>query len=116
MSVQVPAKRESVLSAEEKIEKSIELDRKEVTFGMEASAAKDIYVAGDFNDWKINDESRLARAENGWWEKRVRLPHGRYRYKFVVDGEWTEDSKNQAREINAFGSFDSVMEIKPSVA
>jgi chromosome partitioning protein len=111
VSVQVPEKRESVSSLQEEIEKSFEPDIKEVTFALESSAAKDIYVAGDFNDWKINDESRLARGENGSWEKRVTLPHGRYRYKFVVDGEWTIDSKNQAREINTFGSFDSVMEI-----
>jgi chromosome partitioning protein len=114
MSVHVPEKpekRESVLSPQEEIGKSFELDIKEVSFAMESSGAKDIYVTGDFNDWKINDESRLARGENGCWEKRVRLPHGRYRYKFVVDGEWTVDPKNQAREINAFGSFDSLMEI-----
>jgi chromosome partitioning protein len=116
LSVQAPTKQEIVLPPPEKIEKSIELDRKEVTFTMEASAAKDIHVAGDFNDWKVNDESRLSLGENGCWEKRIRLPHGRYRYKFIVDGEWTEDSKNQAREINAFGSFDSVMEIKPGLA
>jgi chromosome partitioning protein len=115
MSVQVPEKRENVLSAQEAIEKSFEMDIKEVTFAMESSAAKDIYIAGDFNDWQINDESRLARGENGWWEKRMGLSPGRYRYKFVVDGEWTVDSKNQACEINAFGSFDSVMEIQPSV-
>jgi hypothetical protein len=111
ISVRVPEKRESVLAAQEEIEKSFELDIKEVTFAMESSAAKDIYIAGDFNGWEINDESRLARGENGYWEKHVRLPHGRYRYKFVVDGEWTIDSKNQECEINAFGSFDSVMEI-----
>ncbi|HVP76509.1 MAG TPA: AAA family ATPase [Thermodesulfobacteriota bacterium] len=115
ISVQVPERRESVVSLQEEIPKPFELDINEVSFAMEASTAKDIYVAGDFNDWKINDESRLARGENGCWEKRMRLPQGRYRYKFVVDGEWTVDSKNQAREINAFGSFDSVMEIKPSV-
>ena len=114
MSVQVPEKRESVLSAQEAIEKSFEPDIKEVTFAMESPAAKDIYIAGDFNDWGISDESRLALGENGCWEKRVTLPHGRYRYKFVVDGEWTVDSKNQAREINEFGSFDSVMEIQQS--
>jgi chromosome partitioning protein len=111
MAVQVPEKRESVLVPQEEIEKSFELDIKEVTFALESSAGKDIYVAGDFNDWKINNESRLARGENGCWEKRVRLAQGRYRYKFVVDGEWMVDSRNQAREINAFGSFDSVMEI-----
>lgn len=111
ISVQVPEKRESVSSPQEEIEKSFEPHIKEVTFALESSAAKDIYVAGDFNDWKINDESRLALGENGCWEKRVPLSHGRYRYKFVVDGEWTIDSKNQAGEINTFGSFDSVMEI-----
>ncbi len=114
LPVQVPAKPDGVLTPHEKTEKSIELDTSEVTFTMEAPAAKDIYVAGDFNDWKISDENRLSLSENGCWEKRVILPHGKYRYKFVVDGEWTEDSKNQAREINTFGSFDSVMEIKPS--
>jgi chromosome partitioning protein len=111
MAVQAPEKRESVLSAQEAIKKSFERDIKEVTFAMESSAAKDIYVVGDFNDWKTDDESRLARGENGCWEKQMKLPHGRYRYKFVVDGEWTVDSKNQAREINAYGSFDSVMEV-----
>jgi chromosome partitioning protein len=111
MPVQVPEKQESVLPTQKKIEKSYEPDIKEVTFVMESSAAKDIYIAGDFNDWQLNDGSRLARGENGYWEKQFKLPHGRYRYKFVVDGEWMEDSKNQLREINPFGSFDSVMEI-----
>jgi chromosome partitioning protein len=111
MSVQVPEKRERALFAQETIGKSLEPDMKEVTFSMESSAAKDIYVAGDFNDWQISDESRLIRCENGYWEKQMKLPHGKYRYKFIVDGEWMLDSRNQAREINAFGSFDSVMEI-----
>src|SRR5512139_272279 len=116
ISLQLPVREERAFSPQEKIKKTIELEIKEVIFALESSAAKDIYVAGDFNDWKINDESKLARGENGCWEKRVRLPHGRYRYKFVVDGEWTVDPKNQAREVNAFGSFDSVMEIKPGLA
>jgi len=111
MSVQVSEKPEIVSSTQVGVERSFKADIEEVTFAMESSAAKDIYIAGDFNDWQINDESRLVRGENGFWEKRVSLPHGRYRYKFVVDGEWTVDSKNQAREINPFGSFDSVMEI-----
>ena len=111
VSVQIPEKREIVLPPQEKIEESYELEIREVIFTMESSGARDIYIAGDFNGWQLNDGSRLARDENGWWEKRVNLPHGRYRYKFVVDGEWTLDSKNQASEINPFGSFDSVMEI-----
>jgi chromosome partitioning protein len=111
ISVRIPEKRESVLPAQEAIGKSFEPDIKEVTFAMESPVAKDIYIAGDFNDWQINDESRLSLGENGCWEKQMKLSHGRYRYKFVVDGEWMVDSKNQVSEINAFGSFDSVMEI-----
>ena len=111
MSARVPEKRESVLSAQEEIEKPFELDKKEVTFAMESSVAKDIYIAGDFNGWEMNDGSRLVRGENGCWEKQMKLPRGRYRYKFIVDGEWMADSKNQVSEINAFGSLDSVMDI-----
>ena len=78
---------------------------------IEAPAAKDIYIVGDFNDWKINDESRLGRCENGCWEKRMGLAQGRYRYQFVVDGNRTLDSKNPDFEPNPFGTFDSIMKI-----
>ena len=82
-----------------------------MTFTIEAPAAKDIYIVGDFNEWKISDESRLGRYENGCWEKRMGLPQGRYRYQFLVDGKWTVDSKNPELETNTFGTFDSIMEI-----
>jgi 1,4-alpha-glucan branching enzyme len=91
--------------------KSFGSDLKEVAFRIEAPAAKDVYVAGDFNAWKISDDSRLAHRENGIWEKRLKLPHGRYRYKFLVDSEWMLDRKDPEREGNAFGTFDSVLEI-----
>jgi chromosome partitioning protein len=107
----VPKKRESVLSTREEVEDSFEPDRKEVTFTIEAPAAKDIYIVGDFYDWKIDDESRFGRRENGCWEKRMGLPQGRYRYKFLVDGEWTLDSQNPELEPNVFGTFDSIMKI-----
>ncbi|HUL31078.1 MAG TPA: AAA family ATPase, partial [Thermodesulfobacteriota bacterium] len=111
-SIQVPERQEGMLSVKKKEdEKSFKLEIREVTFAIESPGGKEIYVAGDFNDWKINDESKLSLVENGCWEKRVSLPHGRYRYKFVVDGEWTVDLKNLAREMNSFGSFDSVMEV-----
>ena len=104
-------KRESALPTQEVVEKSSERDIKEMAFTIEAPAAKDIYIVGDFNDWKINDESRLGRCENGCWEKRMGLAQGRYRYQFVVDGKWTPDSKNPDLEPNSFGTFDSIMKI-----
>jgi 5'-AMP-activated protein kinase regulatory beta subunit len=86
-------------------------DVETVTFTMEAPTANDVYILGDFNDWKIDDLNRLARYGDGRWEKRMELPHGRYRYKFVVDGEWTLDSNNEESERNEFGTFDSVLKI-----
>ncbi|MFA5143040.1 MAG: AAA family ATPase [Candidatus Omnitrophota bacterium] len=84
---------------------------KEITFGIDAPNAKEIYVVGDFNHWKINDESRLSRIQDGRWEKRVGLIPGKYKYKFVIDGEWVLDSRNAERVPNAFGSFDSIIDL-----
>ena len=81
------------------------------TFAIEAPSAKEIYLVGDFNHWRINDESRLARFDNGKWEKTVNLSPGRYRYKFVVDGEWLLDSRNKETAPNPFGTLDSIINL-----
>lgn len=85
---------------------------REVTFNISAPAAKDIFLVGDFNHWKMNEESRLSRLEDGRWEKRLSLASGRYKYKFIVDGEWVLDSQNSEREQNSFGTFDSIISLQ----
>jgi chromosome partitioning protein len=92
-------------------ETSYGTDVQEVTFVIEAPAASEIYLVGEFNDWAIDDSSRLLRGENGLWEKRMELSPGTYRYKFLVDGEWNIDHRNQKVESNRFGSFDSIISI-----
>jgi chromosome partitioning protein len=84
---------------------------REVSFSMEAPQAKEIYLVGDFNHWKINEDSRLARRGDGRWEKMIGLGPGRYKYKFIVDGEWTLDTENGEREQNSFGTFDSIINL-----
>ena len=84
---------------------------REVDFTVSAPDAREIYLVGDFNHWKINEESRLARLDDGKWVKKMGLEPGKYRYKFVVDGEWTIDDHNTDREQNAFGTFDSVIKL-----
>ncbi len=93
------------------LEKPFASAAKEVTFKIEAPAAKGVYLAGDFNGWEINNEGMLSCGESGCWEKRVALPSGRYRYKFWVDGEWILDSKNPEQEPNVFGTLDSILNI-----
>lgn len=84
---------------------------REVSFAINAPGAKEIYVVGDFNHWMVAKENRLDRRNDGQWEKRIGLSPGRYRYKFIVDGEWTLDSQNSEREPNMFGTFDSVIKL-----
>lgn len=80
-------------------------------FSISAPNARDVYIVGDFNHWKANETSRLVRSEDGSWQKSVALSPGKYRYKFVVDGEWVLDSKNTDREQNPFGTYDSVKKL-----
>ena len=83
----------------------------EFIFNIEAPEARDVYIVGDFNSWKPSKECRLSRLENGRWEKVLGLDHGRYKYKFIVDGEWVVDSINKEREQNQHGTFDSILSL-----
>jgi chromosome partitioning protein len=110
--IQFSGERESFYHLGKEMEKALESKRQERAFTIEAPAAKDIYIVGDFNDWKISEESKLDRRENGCWEKRMGVPQGRYRYKFIIDGNWVVDPKNPEMEQNVFGTFDSIMKIE----
>lgn len=81
-------------------------------FALEAPQAKNVYLVGDFNNWRIDHESRLNISDQGQWQKRVPLDPGKYRYKFVVDGKWVPDPTNTQAEPNPYGGIDSVLEIK----
>jgi len=69
-----------------------------------------IQVAGDFNNW-VPEYMRSPIKRNGFWRKLYHLPKGNYKYKFIIDGDWTCDPGNQRREPNPFGGFDSVLEV-----
>lgn len=85
---------------------------KEIVFTIDAPNARDIFIVGDFNHWKINESSRLARSNDGKWEKRLQLaPGNKYKYKYIIDGEWTVDSHNSEREQNTFGTYDSIIKL-----
>lgn len=90
-----------------------ESTEREAVFSISAPSAKDVYIVGDFNHWKMNEDSRLSRLEDGSWEKKFALSPGKYRYKFVVDGEWVLDSQNVEKEQNPFGTYDSVKKLAP---
>lgn len=61
-----------------------------VHFQLEAPAASDVRLAGDFTDWQPTHP--LSRSESGTWSVVVPLTPGVHEYAFVVDGrDWTPD-------------------------
>jgi chromosome partitioning protein len=81
------------------------------TFSFSAPEANNVYVVGDFNNWKADQYSRLDRMPDGKWEKRVALKPGSYKYKFIIDGEWHPDPLNPKTVPNNFGGVDSLLAI-----
>jgi len=80
-------------------------------FTFSSQTAKEVYLVGEFNNWTVNDSSRLTIKKNGTWERRVDLKPGSYRYKFVVDGQWVQDPASTKSEPNPFGGVDSILTI-----
>ncbi|MCK9431031.1 MAG: AAA family ATPase [Candidatus Omnitrophica bacterium] len=83
----------------------------EITLTVKAPEAKEVYLAGEFNNWKLDENSRMEQ-DNGSWSKRINLNSGKYRYRFVIDGNWSEDPNNPLKQVNPYGTMDSLLEVK----
>lgn len=94
----------------QEIPKLTKLELTEVEFSLFMPEAKEVYLAGDFNGWQIDDSSRM-QAKDGLWSKRMEMSPGRYRYRFVMDGRWIEDPYNLSKQKNPFGGMDSLIEV-----
>lgn len=72
----------------------IRIEDEEIIFGLTAPGAERVYVVGDFNGWNPTID-RLIEVE-GLFEIRLYLVPGRYRYRFIVDGDSISDPDNPA--------------------
>ena len=80
-----------------------------VTLYPRASA---VQVAGDFNNWQPQSTPMEKVADNGVWQLKLPLSPGRYRYRLVVDGQWQQDPYNNNTEMNPYGEYNSIIEVK----
>ena len=81
-----------------------------VVFSVEAPEASEVQLAGDFNDWM--PEGTVMEPAGGIWLRTLQLAPGRYRYRYVVDGEWRCDPCNAAVEPSPFGGYDSLLVVE----
>jgi hypothetical protein len=74
--------------------------------------ADSVLVAGDFNNWQPTETPMQKVDDGGVWQTKLKLPAGKYRYRLVVDGQWQQDPYNGWTELNPYGDFNSVLEVK----
>jgi len=70
--------------------------------------ARQVFVAGSFNEWKP-DRTPLLHRGNGHWVGDLAVGAGRYEYLFVVDGQWLTDPNAKESVQNPFGGKNSVL-------
>src|SRR5829696_1907216 len=73
------------------------------------TSAKKVYLAGSFNKWKTG-ELPMHKTGTGW-ELPLYLTNGTHTYKFIVDGKWMMDEKNQDKLPDGNGQYNSVIKI-----
>lgn len=73
-------------------------------------SAKQVFVAGSFNEWKP-DTTPLMPLGHGRWKGDLNLRPGRHEYLFVVDGQWRPDPCARESVDNPFGGKNSVITV-----
>ena len=82
----------------------------ETIFNARFDNAQRVLVAGDFNSWS-SMSTPLTRTDAGKWTAKLPLVAGRYRYRFIVDGNWISDPHNTTAEVNEYGETNSIVEV-----
>lgn len=86
------------------------LEEQEIVLEFVSQTAREVKVAGEFNDWRP-ESTPLIKAKDGEWVVRLMLRAGEYEYRLVVDGQWIEDPEADQRAANPHGGFNSVLRV-----
>ncbi len=84
--------------------------KKLVTIEYDAPDAKEVYLVGPFNGWNMS-ANPIKKNRAGTWSTVVNLVPGNYEYRYLVDGELTEDP-NARFSKPIFGGSNSVVIVK----
>jgi 1,4-alpha-glucan branching enzyme len=74
---------------------------------VEAPDARHVQLVGDFNEWLLDGNEMTPSGKV--WTRVVKLPPGRYRYRYVIDGLWRSDPLNAESEPSPYGGYNSVL-------
>jgi len=83
-------------------------DKRRICLGLYAPDAQEVFVAGSFNGWQ-SSAMPLEKQASGRWVVELMIEPGRHEYRFIVDGQWTDDPLCSAFVSNPFGSLNCVL-------
>jgi len=84
---------------------------RDVEFSFHAPEAKQVCIAGQFNEW--NTSSRpMKKGKDGTWRIKVSLCRGKHEYKYFVDGCWASDLTSAELVPNPFGTDNCVIAVQ----
>lgn len=83
--------------------------RKRHRFLFIAPDANEVCMAGSFNQWDP-EATPMKKRRDGTWYAVVYLSPGRYEYRIVVDGIWTDDPNCPTRRPNQYGGTNCIFE------
>ncbi len=84
----------------------------DVQIAIKEPSAKDVRIAGDFNEWIPDRKVISIKEEEGIWRKILHLSPGRYQYRLIVDGQWREDPTNPEIIENYKGGYNSLLTVE----
>lgn len=90
------------------------LEEQEMILTLFAPQAREVAVAGGFNNWRP-EATPLRDTGAGEWAVRLPLRSGRYEYRFVVDGQWVDDPRASQRVASPYGGTNSVLQVPLAV-
>jgi 1,4-alpha-glucan branching enzyme len=79
-------------------------------FAFAAPAARQVSLAGNFNNWD-SYAMPMRKGADGVWYLSVALKPGRYEYRFIADGVWQDDPAAKQSADNYLGGENSVKTI-----
>ncbi|WP_295664116.1 glycogen-binding domain-containing protein [uncultured Mucilaginibacter sp.] len=68
--------------------------------------AKKVLLSGSFNNWSTS-KGTMFKTDSGWISD-IKLDAGEHLYKFIINGNWTEDHDNALKEPDGHGGFNSI--------
>ncbi|MFA5145538.1 MAG: isoamylase early set domain-containing protein [Candidatus Omnitrophota bacterium] len=84
---------------------------KSAEFKFHAPQARQVNLAGSFNNWDMK-ALPAKKDSKGNWTAKVSLKPGKYEYKFLVDGRWANDPRCNACVANSFGTQNCTIVVK----